>query len=38
MGVLLAKDLLPLILKENGDSFNIKDLLRPATFVPNPSA
>ena len=34
MGVLLAKDLLPLILKENGDSFNIKDLLRPATFVP----
>ena len=31
---LLAKDLLPLILKENGDSFNIKDLLRPATFVP----
>lgn len=34
MGVLLAKDLLPLILKENGDSFNIRDLLRPATFVP----
>ena len=34
LGVLLAKDLLPLILKENGDSFNIKDLLRPATFVP----
>ncbi len=34
MGVLLAKDLLPLILKENGDSFNISDLLRPATFVP----
>ena len=34
MGVLLAKDLLPLILRENGDSFNIKDLLRPATFVP----
>ena len=34
MGVLLAKDLLPLILQENGDSFNIKDLLRPATFVP----
>ena len=34
MGVLLAKDLLPLILKENGDNFNIKDLLRPATFVP----
>ena len=34
IGILLAKDLLPLILKENGDSFNIKDLLRPATFVP----
>ena len=34
LGILLAKDLLPLILKENGDSFNIKDLLRPATFVP----
>jgi magnesium and cobalt transporter len=29
-----GQDLLPLILKENGDSFNIKDLLRPATFVP----
>lgn len=34
MGILLAKDLLPLILQENGHSFNIKDLLRPATFVP----
>lgn len=34
MGILLAKDLLPLILQENGESFNIKDLLRPATFVP----
>ncbi|AOE83411.1 HlyC/CorC family transporter [Pseudomonas sp. TCU-HL1] len=34
MGILLAKDLLPLILQENGQSFNIKDLLRPATFVP----
>ena len=34
LGVLLAKDLLPLILQENGDKFNIKDLLRPATFVP----
>ncbi|TLX55294.1 magnesium/cobalt efflux protein [Stutzerimonas nosocomialis] len=35
IGVLLAKDLLPLILQ--GDqlaSFTIKDLLRPATFVP----
>ncbi|MDH4555105.1 HlyC/CorC family transporter [Pseudomonas sp. BN417] len=34
MGILLAKDLLPLILQENGERFNIKDLLRPATFVP----
>ena len=34
LGVLLAKDLLPLILKENGDSVDIKGLLRPATFVP----
>ncbi len=34
MGILLAKDLLPLILQDNGQSFNIKDLLRPATFVP----
>ena len=34
LGVLLAKDLLPLILQENGDKYNIKDLLRPATFVP----
>ncbi|WP_313085911.1 HlyC/CorC family transporter [Pseudomonas sp.] len=33
IGVLLAKDLLPLILQ--GDQpFDIKDLLRPATFVP----
>ena len=34
IGVLLAKDLLPLALKENHDGFNIRDLLRPATFVP----
>lgn len=34
IGILLAKDLLPLILEDNHDSFNIKDLLRPATFVP----
>ncbi|NWL79107.1 magnesium/cobalt efflux protein [Pseudomonas taiwanensis] len=34
MGILLAKDLLPLILQDNGQAFNIKDLLRPATFVP----
>ncbi|MDH4570545.1 HlyC/CorC family transporter [Pseudomonas sp. BN414] len=34
MGILLAKDLLPLILQDNGQAFNVKDLLRPATFVP----
>ncbi|WP_312930662.1 CBS domain-containing protein, partial [Stutzerimonas nitrititolerans] len=30
----LAKDLLPLILQDDQHSFDIKDLLRPATFVP----
>ncbi|MFY1051653.1 HlyC/CorC family transporter [Ectopseudomonas khazarica] len=34
IGILLAKDLLPLILQGEQPSFNIKDLLRPATFVP----
>ena len=34
LGVLLAKDLLPLILKEGGDSDDVRTLLRPATFVP----
>ncbi|QEY61195.1 HlyC/CorC family transporter [Metapseudomonas lalkuanensis] len=34
MGILLAKDLLPLILHDSNQPFNIKDLLRPATFVP----
>ncbi len=35
LGVLLAKDLLPLLLKPYDDpSFNLRDLLRPATFVP----
>lgn len=34
IGILLAKDLLPLVLQEEGAPFNIKDLLRPATFVP----
>ena len=34
LGILLAKDLLPLLLEENTDRFNIKDLLRPATCVP----
>lgn len=34
MGILLAKDLLPLILHDQNHTFSIKDLLRPATFVP----
>ncbi|MDT8427339.1 MAG: transporter associated domain-containing protein [Pseudomonadales bacterium] len=34
MGILLAKDLLPLTLADNNDKFDIKDLVRPATFVP----
>ncbi|MWV12197.1 CBS domain-containing protein [Pseudomonas sp. R-28-1W-6] len=34
IGILLAKDLLPLILQDGSKPFNIKDLLRPATFVP----
>ena len=34
MGILLAKDLLPLVLEESVDSFRLKDILRPVTFVP----
>ena len=34
VGVLLAKDLLPQLLKDDYHSFNLRDLLRPATFVP----
>ncbi|MGG2398740.1 HlyC/CorC family transporter [Pseudomonas sp. SH1-B] len=34
IGILLAKDLLPLILQSEQPNFNIKDMLRPATFVP----
>ncbi|MBD9482667.1 HlyC/CorC family transporter [Pseudomonas sp. PDM14] len=34
IGILLAKDLLPLILENGSKPFNIKDMLRPATFVP----
>ena len=33
LGILLAKDLLPLLLADQPD-FNIRDMLRPATFVP----
>ena len=34
LGILLAKDLLPLILNGNTEKLDIKDLVRPATFVP----
>jgi len=34
IGILLAKDLLPMILNKNIGKFNIKDVVRPATFVP----
>jgi len=35
IGILLAKDLLPVMLQENIDKVSIKDLIRPATFVPD---
>lgn len=34
VGVLLAKDLLPLLLKEDTQAFNLRELLRPVNFVP----
>ena len=34
IGILLAKDLLPLVLQTPDQPFNVRDLLRPATFVP----
>jgi magnesium and cobalt transporter len=34
LGILLTKDLLPQILREDSDNFDIKSLLRPAVFVP----
>ena len=34
LGVLLAKDLLPLVLETTTDQFRLKDVLRPVTFVP----
>jgi magnesium and cobalt transporter len=34
LGVLLAKDLLPLALDREHRKFDIKDVMRPATFVP----
>ena len=33
MGILLAKDLLPLVLSDRKQPFDIKDVVRPATFV-----
>lgn len=34
IGILLAKDLLPLCLKGIPENFNLKKIVRPATFVP----
>lgn len=34
LGVLLAKDLIPLILNDDSENFDLKDLLRAAAFVP----
>ncbi|MGK0499445.1 MAG: magnesium and cobalt transporter [Oceanicoccus sp.] len=34
LGILLAKDLLPLVLENNTDTFDITSILRPATVVP----
>ena len=34
LGILLAKDLLPLVLQAPDQPFNLRELLRPATFVP----
>ncbi|MBQ0743236.1 MAG: CBS domain-containing protein [Pseudomonas sp.] len=34
LGILLAKDLLPLLLQDDNERFNIKEILRPATCVP----
>lgn len=34
LGIMLAKDLLPLILNENREEFRLKEILRPTTFVP----
>ncbi len=34
VGVLMAKDLLPLAMKEKGSRFKMRDLLRPCTAIP----
>ena len=33
-GILHAKDLLPLVLQEGGQRFNMKDSIRPAAVIP----
>jgi magnesium and cobalt transporter len=34
LGVMLAKDLLPLVLSDKTHTFRLKDIMRPVTFVP----
>jgi magnesium and cobalt transporter len=34
LGVMLAKDLLPLVLSDKTHNFRLKDIMRPVTFVP----
>ena len=34
LGILLAKDLLPLVLKREPGKFSLREILRPATFIP----
>ncbi|MAK92677.1 MAG: magnesium/cobalt efflux protein [Oceanospirillaceae bacterium] len=34
IGIMLAKDLLPLILNDDREQFTLKEILRPTTFVP----
>ena len=34
VGILLAKDLLPMLIGDNDSKFNVKDMARPATVVP----
>ena len=34
VGILLAKDLLPIIIRDTGSKFDVKDIARPATVVP----
>ena len=34
LGILLAKDLLPMLIGDNDSKFNVKDMARPATVVP----